>query len=600
MKLVQLILFLQALLLTQAFQNASSVMGGSASHLEHEMNQTQPYITQHFNSCSWSPRVLKNETWTTVAFTADFRDQVAHQICMNLSCGGVYNVSETPAPPKSTCLTGCTYQDHRLQNCSHTTGNNCTIVSDVTCGHQIVRLAGGRHRCAGRVELWKENHWGTVCDDEWDLRDANIVCAQLGCGYALNVTGQGGAYPKGTGAIYLDGLNCTGKEDNLWQCPAEESHDCGHKEDAGVICSELKEVRLTGGIDRCSGKVEIHRNGSWGTVCDNCWAKEEASMVCSMLDCGIPIHYLAFNPPFMHSNGIMYYYQCYQEHTNLWQCKEIVNNKLYCADSKAAGLICNESSGQYLPLTTQSTSTVFNSTSDPMTTASKGNDSFQLPMSLELLGCIVLSILLLLALFTLSWLCCCYRRRDALLFEQKHANLEIPTECHDNDYKDSLNFVRITASSPAESEVLPNSRNQWQQSSMESTSIDTDYEQYDFNELTVPMTTFRNSLRLRQENRHPFIRSGALDSLSEEAQSNNAGPASENSFDSSSTSSGENYENTGRDVENLLASGVADGNHNGYEDNLYSPVSLEPNQSSSENDYDDIANFLDSKAVQDC
>ena len=101
-----------------------------------------------------------------------------------------------------------------------------------------MRLAGGSKRCAGRVELWRNGRWGTVCDDHWDLRDGNVACAQIGCGYALRVTGQGGPFPPGRGPIYLDNLNCTGKEDNLWSCPAgEDEQDCGHKEDAGVTCS---------------------------------------------------------------------------------------------------------------------------------------------------------------------------------------------------------------------------------------------------------------------------------------------------------------------------------------------------------------------------
>lgn len=108
----------------------------------------------------------------------------------------------------------------------------------MSSGHQAVRLVGGADRCAGRVELWRDGRWGTVCDDQWDLQDANVVCAQLGCGYALEVTGQGGSFPPGRGPVYLDELNCTGKEENLWACPdAQDEPDCGHKEDAGVVCS---------------------------------------------------------------------------------------------------------------------------------------------------------------------------------------------------------------------------------------------------------------------------------------------------------------------------------------------------------------------------
>uniref|UniRef100_A0A8C8JVA0 SRCR domain-containing protein n=1 Tax=Oncorhynchus tshawytscha TaxID=74940 RepID=A0A8C8JVA0_ONCTS len=583
--------------------------------------QAEPYITQQSNACSWSPRILRDEIWTSVTFTAESRDQVAHQICMELGCGGVYSLNETSAPPNSTCLTNCTYHEYRLQNCSHVVRINCTMVSDVVCEHQAVRLAGGEHRCAGRVELWGEGkQWGTVCDDEWDLRDADVVCAQLGCGYALSVTGQGGAFPQGKDPIYLDELKCTGKEENLWQCPAsDESHDCGHKEDAGVVCSELKALRLTGGVDRCSGKVEIHRNGSWGTVCDTCWGKEEASMVCSMLGCGEPVHFLAFIPPFTHNDSTLWYYQCFPNHTDLWQCKEYVNKTILCADSKAAGLICSGSQGRYLPVTTEATTTVLSRRPGPVTTASVSNDGFPFSMSLELLGCISLSFLLLMALVTNALLCCHYRRRDALLVQHRHANLQTPTE-HDNDYRDSVNLIKVTTSSPTENDVPSNPRYQWTQSSVDSTSVDTDYEQCDLStEAAVHMTTFQNSIRYKQDTRNTFMRVTALDSLSEEVDS----------FDSSSTSSEECYENTGKDVENLVTSegidpwqppvthnannhlipsrnpdqthshdqGVAEWNSGDYEEegHLTSP---DPNQSSSEGDYDDITNYLDSNLEQ--
>ncbi|XP_029529222.1 T-cell differentiation antigen CD6-like isoform X5 [Oncorhynchus nerka] len=578
--------------------------------------QAEPYITQQSNACSWSPRILRDEIWTSVTFTAESRDQVAHQICMELGCGGVYSLNETSAPPNSTCLTNCTYHEYHLQNCSHVVRINCTMVSDVVCEHQAVRLAGGEHRCAGRVELWREGQqWGTVCDDEWDLRDADVVCAQLGCGYALSVTGQGGAFPQGKDPIYLDELKCTGKEENLWQCPAsDESHDCGHKEDAGVVCSELKAVRLTGGVDRCSGKVEIHRNGSWGTVCDTCWGKEEASMVCSMLGCGEPVHFLAFIPPFTHNDSTLWYYQCFPNHTDLWQCKEYANKTTLCADSKAAGLICSGSHGRYLPVTTEATTTVLSRRPGLVTTASVSNDGFPFSMSLELLGCISLSFLLLMVLVTNALLCCHYRRRDALLVQHRHANLQTPTE-HDNDYRDSVNLIKVTTSSPTENDVPSNPRYQWTQSSVDSTSVDTDYEQCDLStEAAVHMTTFQNSIRYKQDTRNLFMRVTALDSLSEEAHAGdnhtvfiggivdqdpgcNIGPPSVDSFDSSSTSSEECYENTGKDVENLVTSGVADGNSGDYEEegHLNSP---DPNQSSSEGDYDDIANYLDSNLEQ--
>lgn len=107
-------------------------------------------------------------------------------------------------------------------------------------------------------------------------------------------------------------------------------------------CKEYKDLRLTGGLDRCSGRVEIHRNGSWGTVCDECWDKEEALMACKMLGCGEPKQYTAFEPPFLHKNNTRWFYMCTKNSNILWDCKELdASLRNLCPDPSAAGLICN-------------------------------------------------------------------------------------------------------------------------------------------------------------------------------------------------------------------------------------------------------------------
>jgi len=49
-----------------------------------------------------------------------------------------------------------------------------------------VRLAGvNRTSNAGRLEVYYNDTWGTVCRDLFDYRDARVACRMLGFGYFL-------------------------------------------------------------------------------------------------------------------------------------------------------------------------------------------------------------------------------------------------------------------------------------------------------------------------------------------------------------------------------------------------------------------------------
>ncbi|KAJ8358087.1 hypothetical protein AAFF_G00035130, partial [Aldrovandia affinis] len=103
-----------------------------------------------------------------------------------------------------------------------------------------VRLVDGESQCGGRVEVYQAGHWGTVCHDNWDMNDAEVVCRELGCGAAVAAL-QFAHYGQGAGIIFLDDLHCTGSEQSLLDCPSNGigSHNCFHYQDAGVLCAGL-------------------------------------------------------------------------------------------------------------------------------------------------------------------------------------------------------------------------------------------------------------------------------------------------------------------------------------------------------------------------
>ncbi len=90
----------------------------------------------------------------------------------------------------------------------------------------------------GRVEVFYNGKWGTICDDNWDIEDADVACRQLDFKHAVKAL-QGTDVPDGSGTIWLDSVDCSGNESSLSSCSHAgwENHDCSHSEDAGVKCT---------------------------------------------------------------------------------------------------------------------------------------------------------------------------------------------------------------------------------------------------------------------------------------------------------------------------------------------------------------------------
>lgn len=62
-----------------------------------------------------------------------------------------------------------------------------------------VRLAGyPRKHNEGRIELFYKGEWGTICDDDFSIANANVLCRQLGFVSATGWT-HSAKYGKGQG-----------------------------------------------------------------------------------------------------------------------------------------------------------------------------------------------------------------------------------------------------------------------------------------------------------------------------------------------------------------------------------------------------------------
>eukprot|EP00057_Strongylocentrotus_purpuratus_P026178 XP_011680652.1 PREDICTED: deleted in malignant brain tumors 1 protein-like [Strongylocentrotus purpuratus] len=138
----------------------------------------------------------------------------------------------------------CSGKESHLLSCQtwHESGRGCNHFQDfgVTCQKNLdleVRLVGGDTPREGRVEVLFNNTWVTICDDNWDLNDANVVCRMLGYERAES-SACCSAFGEGAGDIVFDDLECDGSEVNIGHCPRNKLglHDCTHAEDVGVKC----------------------------------------------------------------------------------------------------------------------------------------------------------------------------------------------------------------------------------------------------------------------------------------------------------------------------------------------------------------------------
>ena len=84
-----------------------------------------------------------------------------------------------------------------------------------------------------------------MCDDSWDSFDARVACRQLGLPSSGAIAFTNAHFGQGSGRINLDDVSCSGNETSLFSCSYTTNHNCGHSEDAGVLCASNSTISIT-------------------------------------------------------------------------------------------------------------------------------------------------------------------------------------------------------------------------------------------------------------------------------------------------------------------------------------------------------------------
>ncbi|XP_026101663.1 deleted in malignant brain tumors 1 protein-like, partial [Carassius auratus] len=291
--------------------------------------------------CAGRVEVLHRGQWGTVCDDGwDMTD--AAVVCRELDCGEPVDAQfgRGSGPIWMSTLL-CTGTESTLKNCGSSGWgkHGCDHNKDVGVICSGVRLVGGSH-CSGRLEILHNQTWMSVCDAVFDQQDAEVVCRELDCGAPVQVLGAA-AFGKGDTQMWTQEIQCRGNESFIRLCPTSHDIQCSQENNVGLICSDFETVRLVGGNSPCSGRVEVHHDGQWGTVCGWNWDMADAAVVCREMGCGDPLE--AWNrASFGQGSGpVLSQVACIGSESTLKNCRSSGWDVHYCNHQYDAGVICS-------------------------------------------------------------------------------------------------------------------------------------------------------------------------------------------------------------------------------------------------------------------
>lgn len=194
-----------------------------------------------------------NESWGTVCDDV-WNKQLSVVVCRSL--GFSWNTSDTFCCARYGLGSGpiwldnvnCTGSEERIEDCRHNGWgiSNCGHGEDVSVSclpsNDVVRLVDGSSIYEGRLEIFHNGIWGTVCDDMWNSHNTAVVCTSLGFSPAEAVSVHGQPFGLGTGPIHFLNVVCQGNESSIVQCQdcGFVNHNCDHAKDVCINCTSHK------------------------------------------------------------------------------------------------------------------------------------------------------------------------------------------------------------------------------------------------------------------------------------------------------------------------------------------------------------------------
>ena len=183
---------------------------------------------------------------------------------------------------------------------------------------------------------------------QFGSKDAEVACRQLGFEAAWAEFRTVGG---GSGPILADDLGCDGSEATLQACRqlTGTAPDCTHSEDVGVACVASlgpgqKTIRFSAGGAISDGprRIEIFKDGEWGTVCDDIFGRSDALVACRQL--GYETTDINYGTVGGGSGPILAdELDCVGSEATLQACRQLTGSAPDCGHSEDVGVRCGSS-----------------------------------------------------------------------------------------------------------------------------------------------------------------------------------------------------------------------------------------------------------------